>query len=125
MRAHGQRSVFAGVALALLKVTNSQSNRMYRSLQARRIHKIIIKGNSDSHLYKKPLSIEVSHDRYFPGFQRFLALGELGPNCGQRGAGDEAPLGPQFSAARDFGPALRERETSGTQGRPILNLARQ
>ena len=43
----------------------------------------------------------------YPGFQRLLALGELGP------------------AARISAPALRERVTSGTQGTPIPEITKK
>ena len=73
--------------------------------------------------------------------QRFLALGELEPRLkaagvgwGGRcwvlgaggwglGAGGGAPY-LQPPASRDFGRALRERETSGTQGRNHITSAK-
>ena len=62
---------------------------------------------------------------YYPGFQRFLALGELGPKSRAVGGwwqgGAEVRNPPPVISA----PALRERETSGTQGMWVLVRSKQ
>ena len=51
----------------------------------------------------------------YPGLQRFLALGELGPKS--RAAGDWGRgIVPSPRPPAIWAPALRERETSATQG---------